>query len=228
MTAMAGIIIALAGLAIVIVAFVSFVYPLPGLTTKRGRGWTIAGGYLVLLWGSSIIRQTVQEELREPFVTIPMMVIFGAFVLSCIALIRPLPSCWLPTRKQARYACVLSLGLMAAASPLLPEPPPPTPEELAAIAAEKRREAAEAEEQRRLEEVEYNKGHPICKTDENLCADYLVDCMKRIDRNYEACNDICIQKWLLNRDYDVGSCEKQCPDNDYGPCHEEYAWKGPR
>ena len=154
MAATAGIIVALVGLAIVIVAFVSFVYPLPGLTTKRGRGWTVVVGYGVLLWGSTIIRQTVPEELRESFITIPMLVIFGAFVLSCIALIRPLPSFWLPTRKKARYACSLSLGLMVAVSPLLPEPPPPTPEELAAIAAEEKREAEEAEVRRKAEEAE--------------------------------------------------------------------------
>ena len=100
MTAMGGIIAALVGLGIMIVAFVSFVYPLPGLTTKRGRGWTVVVGYSVLLWGSTIIRQTVPEELREPFATPIGFVVFGMLVLSVIALIRPSPNLWLSTRKQ--------------------------------------------------------------------------------------------------------------------------------
>ena len=51
MTAMAGIIVAVVGLSIVIVASVSFVYPLPGLKTNRGRGWTVVVGYGLLFWG---------------------------------------------------------------------------------------------------------------------------------------------------------------------------------
>lgn len=83
-----------------------------------------------------------------------VLIAFGALVLSIIALIRPLPSFWLPTRKRAGYICGLSLGLMVAVSPLLPEPAPPTPEELAAIAAEEKREAEEAEARRKVEEAE--------------------------------------------------------------------------
>ena len=152
MAAMEGIIIALVGLGIVIVASVSFVYPLPGLTTNRGRGWTVGVGYCVLFWGSTIIRQTVPEELREPFDGPITFVVLGMFVLSCIALIRPSPNLWLSTRKQAGYVCGLSLGLMAVAAQIAPEPPPPTPEELAAIAAEEKREAEEAKARRKAEE----------------------------------------------------------------------------
>ena len=154
MTTLAGIVMALVGLAIAIVAFVSFVYPLPGLTTNRGRGWTVVSGYCVLLWGSIIIRQTVPEEIRESFVTYIMLVPYGAFILSIIALIRPLPSCWMPTRKQARYGCALTFGLLVAISPLAPESPPPTSEELAAMAAEAKREEEEAEARRKVEERE--------------------------------------------------------------------------
>lgn len=154
MTAMVGILLALVGLGIVIAAFASFVYPLPGLTTKRGRGWTIVAGYCVILWGSIIIRQTVPEEIRESFVNYIMLVPYCAFILSIIALIRPLPSCWMPTRKQARYGCALTFGLLVAISPLRPEPPPLTSEELAAMAAEAKREEEEAEARRKAEEAE--------------------------------------------------------------------------
>ena len=154
MTTLAGIVMALAGLGIVIAASVSFVYPLPGLTTNRGRGWTVAVGYFVLLWGSAVIQQTVPEDLREPFAGPIAFVVIGMFVLSVIALIRPSPNLWLPTRKRAGYMCGLSLGLMVVAGALLPEPPPPTPEELAAMAAKEKREAEEAEARRKAEERE--------------------------------------------------------------------------
>ena len=154
MTAMEGILVALVGLGIVIVASVSFVYPLPGLTTNRGRGWTVVVGYLVLFWGSSVIRQTVPEELREPFAGPIMVVIFGAFVLSCIALIRPSPNLWLSTRKRAGYMCGLSFALFAVAAQIAPAPPPPTPEELAAQAAEEKKRKAAAEARRKAEEAE--------------------------------------------------------------------------
>ena len=154
MTAMAGIIVSLVGLGIVIVASVSFVYPLPGLTTQKRRKWAIAFGFLVLLVGNTVIQHTVPEDLREPFVGPVLSVPFLLFILAGIALIRPLPKLWLPTRKRAGYVGGLAFALLLAGSPLVPEPPPPTPEELAEQAAKEKRRKVEAEARRKAKETE--------------------------------------------------------------------------
>ncbi|MCY4388356.1 MAG: hypothetical protein OXC18_14790 [Desulfurellaceae bacterium] len=234
MTAMAGIIVSLVGLGIVIGASVSFVYPLPGLTTNRGRGWTVVVGYGVLCWGSTIIRQTVPEELREPFADPIMLVILGVFVLSCIALIRPSPNLWLSTRKQAGYVCGLSLGLMVVASQLLPEPPPPTSEELAALAAEAKREAEEAEAERRAEEraqgaITQARGDSVCKTDRFTCIERRSACVLRAHDAAASCLSECGDLWIRASNFDTKTCAEPCintakEEEDW--CKKRYAWKG--
>ena len=188
MTAMEGIIVALVGLGILIIGSVSFVYPLPVLTTNKRRGWTGVVGYLVLFYGSTIIRQTVPEELREPFASpLLALVIFGAFILSCIAIIRPLPQLWLSTRKRAGYVCILSFGFMLVAARLSPEPPPPTPEELAAQAAEEKKRKAEEEAERKAAERErvYQEVEERREAIRDWGADHLIAAENRCDEHIE-------------------------------------------
>ena len=176
---MAGIIVALIGLGIILVASFSFVQPLPrlGLPTKTRAFtyWLVGGGYIIVATGSGMIRQTFPEEVREPFLFLPMLAVLGAFILSCIALVRPLPKLWLATRGRAGYVLALSLGLMSVLSILLPEPPPPTPEELAAQAAEAERQRTEqaAEERRKAAEERREAAEEVAEKLQSLGEDYI-------------------------------------------------------
>ena len=175
-----------------------------------------------------------------------VLIAFSVLILSGIALIRPLPKFWLPTRKRAGYVCGLSFVLMVAAGAFLPEPPPPTPEELAAIAAEEKREAEEAEARRKAEEAEAEVERRAKEREQALaqfhatseCAKYEYSvstcsrrrraCWTRASEARNSCVNECGDLWLQDSNFDTGSCAKPCVEayeKERDWCSEKYAEK---
>lgn len=146
--AVIGSVLMLVGIGIMVGASIALVRPLPllGLMTKKRAGWTVVASYFILFAGSGIVRQTVPEEEIEPFLFLPSLPVFGAsilsgiavFILSCIDLFRPLPKFWLLT---AGYIFALSVGSIFVIGLFIPEPRFPTPEEIAARAEAERQKA---------------------------------------------------------------------------------------
>ena len=159
-----------------------------------------------------------------------VFIAFSAMIVSIVALVRPLPKLWLPTRKRAGYVCGLSFVLMVAAGAFLPEPPPPTPEELAAIAAEEKREAEAAEARRKAEEAEAEAARRVEEREQALaqfqatsdCAKYNYSmatcsrrrraCWTRAREARNVCVIACSDMWLKDSNFDDGACAKPCVD----------------
>ena len=87
----------------------------------------------------------------EALVSLAALILLTIFITSVIALIRPLPRLWLPTRKRAGIVVAASFVLMGVFGNLLPKPPV---QEETAKAEEQEPEPVEAGEKQETVKVE--------------------------------------------------------------------------